>query len=227
MSNNTNNLSVFARALSENREFKNGKINAVSVGSVAEARKWIANVKSLLIPAYAVRVYRYNHMGDSEVAEQCDLSPVYNALHPVLNMVGEVNGAKLFSENVIEEVISNAMKFRVIDISNEMASARCDLREARKVKDDSEEAMAHYEQCKAEVARLEELPGNCKRIPEIQSDSAFVKAVEILLGDAINKQTAKPAEQVAAEKEAKRQERRAKTKAKQQEKKAQNNTVAA
>lgn len=221
MSNNTNTMSIFAEALINNREYKNARVNGEAVG-VANSRKWIAAVKALRIPAYGIRVYRYNHMGDTETVAQCDQTPLYTALAPVLEMVGTVNGAKLNSQNVAEEIISNVVRFRVIDITPEMASARCDMREARKAmnEEETEESVATYEAAKAEVARLEELPGNCKRIAEIQSESAFVKAVEILLGDAIKKQAMKSAEQVAAEEEAKRAERRAKTKAKQEAKKA-------
>lgn len=218
---NTNTMSIFAEALVNNREYKNARVNGEAVG-VSKSRQWIAAVKSLRLPAYAVRVYRYNHMGDAEAVAQCDQTPLYSALAPVLEMVGTVNGAKLNSRNVAEEIISNAVRFRVIDITPEMAHARCDLREARKAmnEEETEETISAYETAKAEVARLEELPGNCKRIAEIQSETSFVKAVEILLGDAILKQSMKSVEQVAAEEEAKRAERRAKTAAKKAAKKA-------
>lgn len=220
MSNNTNTMSIFAEALINNREYKNARVNGEAVG-VANSRKWIALVKALRLPAYAIRVYRYNHMGNAETVNQCDQSALYNAIAPVLDLIGEIKGAKLNAKNVAEEIIANAVRFRVIDITPEMAHARCDLREARKAmnEEETEETIATYEAAKAEVARLEELPGNCKKISEIQSESAFVKAVEILLGDAIKKQNLKSAEQVAAEEEAKRAERRAKTKAKKQAKK--------
>ena len=219
---NTNNISIFAEALINNREYKNARVNGEAVG-VANSRKWIAAVKALRIPAYNVRVYRYNHMGDAETVAQCDQTPLYTALAPVIEMIGTVNGAKLNSQNVAEEIISNVVRFRVVDISNEMAHAREDYRQARnnKNEEETEETISAYEAAKAEVARLEELPGNCKRIAEIQSESAFVKAVEILLGDAIKKQAMKSAEQVAAEEEAKRAERRARTAAKREAKKAQ------
>lgn len=215
-----NNISIFAEALINNREYKNARVNGEAVG-VANSRKWIAAVKALRLPAYGIRVYRYNHMGDAETVDQCYQTALYTAIAPVLDMIGIVNGAKLNSKNVAEEIISNAVRFRVIDITPEMAHARCDMREARKAmnEEETEETIATYEAAKAEVERLEALPGNCKKIAEIQSESAFVKAVEILLGDAIKKQVMKSAEQVAAEEEAKRAERRAKTKAKQDAKK--------
>lgn len=211
---NTNNMTVFAEALVDNREYKNARINGDAVG-VANSRKWIAAVKALRVPSYAIRVYRHDHMGDAETVAQCDQTPLYDALKPVLDMVGEVNGAKLNAHNVAEEIIANVVRFRVVDISTEMAHARCEKKLAKQTLDseETEEAQTNYNHWVEECKRLEELPGNCKRIPEIQTESAFVKAVEILLGDAISKQAMKSAEQVAAEEEAKKQARKEKAKA--------------
>lgn len=215
------NMTIFAEALVDNREYKNARINGEAVG-VANSRKWIAAVKAIRMPAYAVRVYRYNNMGEAEAVAKCDETPVYNAIAPVLDMIGVVNGAKLNAHNVAEEIIANALRFRVIDITNEMAHARLEKRLAKKAmdEDENEETIAAYDNWVEEVKRLEGEPGNCKRIPEIVSESAFVKAVEILLGDAINKQAMKSAEEVAAEEEARRAARREKTKAKRAAKKA-------
>ena len=216
-----NNLTNIAEALIDNREYKSARVDGNAVG-VATSRKWISAVKAIRLPAYAVRVHRYNNMGENATVTACDQTPVYTALSTILDMVGEVNGAKLNAHNIAEEVISNAMRFRVIDITEEMAHARSEKRIAKKAMDENEneQTIATYENWSAEVKRLEELPGNCKRIAEIQSESAFVKAVEILLGDAIKKQTLKSAEEVAAEEEARRAARRAKTKAKKEAKKA-------
>lgn len=216
-----NNLSIFAEALVDNREYKNARINGEAVG-VANSRKWATAVKAIRLPAYAVRVYRYNHMGEAEAVAKCDETAVYNAIAPVLELVGPVNGAKLNAHNVAEEIISNVLRFRVIDTSNEMAHARLEKKLAKKAldEDENEDTIANYDKWVDEVKRLESEPGNCKRIPEIVSESAFVKAVEILLGDAINKQAMKSAEEVAAEEEARRQARREATKAKRAAKKA-------
>ena len=205
-------MSIFAEALSDNREYKNMRINGNAVG-VSNARAWANAVKALRLPAYAIRAYRYNHMGDTETAKPCDQSALYNAIRPVLEMIGVVNGAKLDAHNVAEEIISNAMRFRTIDTSDEMAHAHLERRLAKKAlaEDETAENQAVYDKWVDECKRLEDLPGNCKKIPEIQSETAFVKAVELLLGDAIRKQAVKSAEEVAAEEEAKRQARRAKT----------------
>ena len=213
------NMSVFAEALINNREYKSMRINGEAVG-VANAREWASTVKSLRIPAYAIREYRYNHMGDTETVAPCDQSILYNAIRKVLEMIGEVNGAKLDAQNVAEEVISAAMRFRVIDISPEMAHARCMKKSAKEElsENETEEAQANYDKWVEECKRLETLPGNCKKIPDIQAEGTFVKTVEILLGDAILKQKAKSVEEVMAEIAKKEEERKAKAKANKQAK---------
>lgn len=215
------NTTIFAEALIDNMEYKNARINGDAVG-VKNARTWVNAIKALRLPAYAIRVYRYNHMGDAEAVTPCDQTDLYNALHVVLDLIGTVNGAKLDTNNCAEEIIANAMKFRTIDLTNEMAHAHEEKKLAKKAltDDDSDEAQANYDKWVEECKRLEELPGNCKRIPDIQAEATFVKAVEHLLGAAITKQTAKSAEEVAAELEAKKAERRAKNKARKAAKKA-------
>lgn len=205
-------MAIYAEALSDNRNYKNARIDGKTVG-VADARKWANAVKAMRIPAYAVAQYRHANLANAEIVAPCDLSALYSALHTVLDLVGEVNGAKLHAENIAEIVIANASRIRTIDISNEMASARYEKRQAKKALDenDSAENQTAYDNAKAEVERLESEPNNCKKLFEINAESAFVKAVEIALGDAINGQYMKSAEQVAAEEEAKRQARRAKT----------------
>lgn len=217
----TTTMTIIAEALVSNRDYKNAKINGEAVG-VANARKWLSVVKALRLPAYAVRVYRHNNMGNAEAVAECDQTDLYNALSPVLEQIGIVNGAKLNSKNIAESIIASATRIRAIDTSNEMAHARLEKKLAKQALDneETEETQANYDKWVEEVKRLEDLPGNCKKVLEIQSESAFVKSVEMLLGDAILKQTMKSAEQVAAEEEAKRAERRAKAKAKKQAKKS-------
>lgn len=219
MSNNT--MSIFAEALANNREFKNARINGLAVGP-ANATIWNNSVKALRIPAYAIRAYRYNHMGDESAASAADMNALYNVLRPVLELVGEVNGAKLDARNMAEEIISNAMRFRVIDLTEEMAHAHMMRKVSKKAFTESEttENKAEYDKWNAECKRLEELPGNCKRIAEIQAEATFIKAVETLLGDAILKQSVKSAEEVAAEEAAKKAERKARHAAQKAAKKA-------
>ena len=207
-------MSIYADALMSNREFKSARINGESVG-VTAARVWIAAVKSMLIPAYSVYKYRFDHMGDAEKVAACDQSALYDALHTVLNFVGEVNGAKLNAHNIAENVISCAVRFRVIDTSDEMAHAHCERNIARKRlnNDETPENQSAYDKWVDECARLEALPGNCKRIVEIQSEPTFVRNVELMLGDAILKQSLRPVEEILAEKATLKAARNAKRKA--------------
>lgn len=207
-------MSIYAEALMSNREFKSARINGESVG-VTAARVWIAAVKAVLIPAYTVYKYRFDHMGDTEKVAACDQTALYDALHNVLNFVGEVNGAKLNAHNVAENVISCAVRFRVIDTSEEMSHAHCERNIARKRLNDDEtpENQTVYDKWVDECARLEALPGNCKRIVEIQSETTFVRNVELMLGDAILRQSLRPVEEILAEKAALKAARDAKRKA--------------
>ena len=210
----TNTMSIYAEALSVNRDLKNGRINGESVG-VANSRLWVASVKASLIPAYAVRKYRYDNMGNSVEVPSCDMSALYDAIRPIIKLIGEVNGDTLNEVNVAEEFVSQSIRFRVIDTSEAMAHAHSERRIAKNTLNDNptEENQSAYDKWDIECKRLEAIPGNCKRIPAIQSETAFVKAIEIALGDAITKQTLRPVEDILAEKAAREAERKAKRKA--------------
>lgn len=214
-------MTIFAEALADNRNYKNARIDGKSVG-IAEYRAWSNAVKALRYPAYAIRQYRHANLGNAETVTPCDMTNLFKALHVVLDLVGIVNGAKLDAKNCAEEIIAQASRIRTIDITPEMAHARLEKRNAKKALDENEndETRKAYDDATAEVERLESEPNNCKKIIEIQTETAFVKTVELLLGDAITKQTMKTLEEVLAEEEAKRQARRAKTAAKKAAKKA-------
>lgn len=214
-----NTMSIYAEALIDNRQYANQRVNGEAVG-VVKARLWAGAVKAVRMPAYKVAEYRYNNMGNTETVSPCDQTPLYNAIRPVLEMVGEVNGAKLNAKNVAEMIIANVTKMKKIDTSVAMSSARCDLKEARKAfnEDETEENEKRLEECKEEVRRLEDEPGNCKNILEIVSEGPFVKAVEMLLGDAILKQSLKSAEDIEAEELARKEARKAAAKARRQAK---------
>lgn len=213
-------MSIYAETLVSNREFKSARINGEIVG-VTAARVWIAAVKAMLIPAYTVYKYRYDHMGDAEKAATVNQSALYDALHVVLNFVGDVNGAKLNAANIAENVIACAVRFRAIDTSEAMAHARCEKRLALKALNDDEtpEHQSNYDKWADKCKRLEALPGNCKRIVEIQSDATFVRNVELMLGDAILKQSLRPVEDILAEKAALKAARDAKRRANKNSKK--------
>lgn len=245
-----NTMTIFAQALSANREFKNARIDGKTVG-VKEARAWNTAVNAMLVPAYAVFKYHHDNLG-KQIAEddlmlEALMTKVYNSLHPVLDLVGEVNGAKLFADTVAPLVCSVAARVVTVDLTVAMVNARwykkqanyvlengmdglmlvsmdeerakfiADLTEAAK----SEETLEVFvEECNEAVKRLESEPGNCRKEYAIATDSAFKNAIEIALGDAINGQKMKSVEDILAEKEARRQARRAKTAAKKASKKS-------
>lgn len=223
--NNNTTMSIFAEALASNRAYKNAHIDGVTVG-VENAKAWKNAVASMLYPAYEIRAYRHDNMGNPD-ATPCNENAFYSALHGVMRLIGEINGDKLHVKNCGEEILAVATRFRVIDITEEMAHARCEMRSAKKSLSDAydktyadDKAMkaaitplqTAYDRTVAEVKRLEGIPGNCKKILEIQSESAFRNAVELLLGDAITKQAMRPLADVIADKEALKAARAAKRK---------------
>lgn len=246
---NTNAMTIYAEALSANRELKNARIDGKTVG-VKEARAWNTAVNAMLIPAYAVFKYHHDTLGnqvDDSLILEALMNKVYNALHPVLDLVGEVNGAKLFADTCAPLVCSVAARIVTVDLTVEMANARwykkqanyvlengmdglvlvsMDEERAKFIKDLTEAAKSEetlevfVEECNEAVKRLESEPGNCRKEYAINTDSAFKNAVEIALGDAINGQRMKSVEDVMAEVEARRQARRAKTAAKKANKKS-------
>lgn len=241
---------IYAEALSVNRNYKNARINGKSVG-VAEARAWTNAVKAMRIPAYAVFKYHHDNIGkpvvENDPALTALMSNLYTALHPVLDLVGEVNGAKLFAENVAPIVWSEAKRIITKDITVKMSNARwykkqanyvlengmdglilvsMDEERAKFIKNlteaaqDEETLEVFVEECNETVKRLESEPGNCKKDFDINTENGFIAAIEIALGDAINEQSARPVEDILAEVEARRQARRAKTAAKKANKKS-------
>ena len=228
-----NTMSIYAEALVSNRSYKNARVDGNAVG-VDNARAWKNLVLGAMKPAYEVRKYRYDNMGKAEEIASCDLSALFDAIRPIVNLIGEVNGDKLNAVNVAEEFVAHAIRFRVADISVPMAHARENYRQAKSKLNNFEqgelsnaeyalkltELEHNFELCEKEVKRLEGEPGNCKRIAEIQSDSAFVRAIEIALGDAILKQTLRPYDEIVAEREKREADRKAKRKANKQAKKS-------
>lgn len=216
MANTNTNTSLIAQALADNREFKSARINAKILGDYSLTRKWQTAVKALRVPAYRVSAHRHDVMANAkDNAVVIDQTPLYDALRVVLDLIGEVNGTKLNVKNCAEAIIAEAHRFRVVDITPEMAHAHAMRSEARKAVKDNEtdETLATLEHWNDECTRLESEAGNCKKLFEAQTESAFVTRVEMLLGDAISGQLAKSADEVEAEMLAKKEARRAARKA--------------
>ena len=214
-------MSIIAEALVYNRKFAKNQISAKTLG-FEEFHNWRNAMESAMYEAYRVAVYRYKHMGDAEAMQDCDQTALYTAIRAIIAQIGEVNGDTLNPANIAEAFIAEALRFKKIDISNDMAHARCEKLSAKKRNDanNTEENQANFDHWEAEVKRLESLPGNCKLQPTIQSDATFTKVMQAKLGDAIMKQEARPLEDILAEKAARKAARDAKRKANKQAKQA-------
>lgn len=200
---NEKTMSIYAETLVFNRDLKKGRINGETVG-VANALIWKNAVIKCLIPAYTIAKYNYDHMGTVDTVEPIDQAPLYDSLRTVVDLIGEVNGAKLNARNIADVLVSCAMTTHAIDTSVEMAHARKERKCARErfIDNDTAENQAAYDKWDNEVKCLESIPGNCKRIPDIVKDSVFIRDVEMALGDAIKHQKARSVEDIIAEKAA-------------------------
>ena len=191
-----------------------------------EVSTWRAAVRAILAPAYAVASAQYNAMIDGVKAD-VDKSAFYDAVRNVVTLVGEVRGAKLNPED-FEPIIGKAMARETITIHEDSAHAVSQLDSARRAmrayegEDASvlESLQESIDKWQAEIDRLSALEGYFKTRPKMVSDASFEKAVTGIFADVVSKQHAKTVEQVLAEKEAKRKERRAKTAERNKAKKA-------
>lgn len=210
-----NTYSVYVKVLVCAQEYKALKVNAKLVG-VDEALTWNKAVEAIRLPAYTVRSARRNSMSAEADAPTIDQSALYAAIRTVLDLIGEVNGARLNPKNLAEEFIAQVVRINVIDLTPEMAEARYDLRKAKADKADDDVIKA----CKNEIARLESLPGQCHKEARCLTATSWKSVAEKILSDAITKQTMKSAEEVAAEELAAKAERAAKAKARAKTRKA-------
>ncbi len=223
MANTTTKTTLIAQALADNNEFKKEHITPKTLGDYALAREWRNALKATRLPAYRIAEKRHNAMSKVE-EESIDQSALYTALKPVLDLIGEINGHKLNAKNVAETIIGESHRIVVKDYNADLADARIDLRRAKideknaETDADLETATAEKERLEDEIARLEAIPGNCKKQYDIRTETTFINAVEFLLGEAVTGQLAKSADEIAAEIKAKEDARKAKSKARRQAK---------
>jgi len=207
--------SVLAQVLSLHAtSYKNKRINPTTLGDATLASKWSNTVKALKMTAYKVWVDRHDNVGNSDwtpISQNC----VYANVKELVEMIGEVNGMKLNMSTIAEMAIGMSFRAESIDITEEMAHARCEKKKAKAKLDeeDTEENQANYDKWVDEVKRLESTSGNCKNRFTANRDNDFIKKFELTIGDAIAEQNARPAEEIEAEKAAKEAERKAKAKA--------------
>lgn len=201
MSNNTNNT-VFVEALRECKRYKSMRITGEVVG-VANALAYKNALVSVWAEAYKIRHAQHTNMGKSTDMTM-DKTAYYNAVKSLLSLIGEVNGDTLNTKNVGEELLSEAITYRVIATSEAMAHAyrmRKDAKNALNSGDGDEDTYAHWtDECK----RLEALPDNAKKIPVATKEATFISKATLYLADAVTAQEMKSYDEVVAEREARK-----------------------
>lgn len=205
-------MNKYSEALSIIAQGKN--ISLQSLMSPADVLTMRNTIAALRVPAYRIAVERFN-AASSETPVQVDMSPLYTATRELCALLGDVNGAPLHPENMVEFIVAESMRTRWIDLTHEMADAHRLLRDARIAqKDDpSEKNEKEVERLREECKRLEKIPGNCRKNREAVTETVFVKTVTELIGAIINKQQAKSVGQVLAEEAERKAAMKARTKA--------------
>ena len=188
-----------------------------------------STLSAMRFPAYTVWATRFNN-AKSATKVEVDMSPLYTRAKALCDLLGEVNGAPLHAENLVELFVAESHRVRKIDITEEMAHKHALLKSAkeRMEENDSDENISAYNALLAECKLMENTPGNCKDQHEPVAESTFVTKVARLVGAIINDQQAKSVEQVQAEETARKEalkarakaRKAAKAKAKEQAKKA-------
>lgn len=215
-----NNMSIFAQSLSTIANTKGIRLNGNLCGSPADFLKLKNAISAIRLPAYSVYAQRFDNANNGEVVK-VDMSALYDATKALCALIGDVNGAPIHAENVVELMISQSFRVRTIDITKDMAHAHAMKKAAQEEYDENptEENELALENWKATCKTLETTPGNCRDLRESVSESAFVTKVARLLGAIIDEQKAKSVEQVMAEEAARKAELKARAKARKAMKK--------
>jgi len=229
MNNNTMTVSAstLQDCLTNNNRYANIRLNADQLGA-ENLKVWSALVNDLHSAAYSVYALCENN-GLTVESDSVDKSAVYNAVRVILAAIGVVNGHKLCAnEELVTLIIGYAGK-RANSDSPELQLCLSKIRNRQK-------ELAEYENTKGvnpetiqnlrnEIEKLTEekkalidSPDNRIRVATRSTANAFRLEVEHRLARAISDQKAKTWEELEAEAEAKRKERRAKTAAKKAQK---------
>ena len=174
-------------------------------------------LSALRFPAYTVWATRFNNAKANEPVK-VDMGDLYARAKALCDLLGEINGAPLHAENLVELFVTEAHYVGKKDITNEMAHLHNERKKAKKAmdEDDSDENIAEYNRLNEECKLLENTPGNCQDEHKPVSESTFVNKVSRLLGAIINDQQAKSAEQVQAEETARKEALKARAKARKE-----------
>lgn len=212
--------------LTYNNRFANKSLNADQLGD-DNLKLWKDMVKNLHKAAYSV--YAFCENSDLSVdSKEVDKSEVFNNLRTILGAIGDVNGHKVYANEDLAILVvgyagkrgnndAPALQLCLSRLSNRQRELRDSEKYAGVNPDYITMLKKDIEKLTDEKADLLSNPDNRIKKPVPTSDNAFRLDLEHRLARVINEQQAKSWEELEAEKEAKRQERRAKTKAKKAE----------
>lgn len=175
------------------------------------------SLTALRFPAYTVWSTRFNN-AKSATKVTVDLSPLYSVAKNLCDLLGDINGAPLHAENLVELFVAESHRVRKIDITPEMAHNHYLRKQAkeRMESDASDANVAEYNRLVDLCKTMENTPGNCKDNHEPQPESTFVTKIARLVGAIINDQQAKSAEQVQAEEAERKEAMKARAKARKE-----------
>lgn len=208
-------MNNYANALSTIANTKN-----LSLRNVLTPEEFLSLRNALLalrFPAYKAWKVRFDNASNAEKVT-VDLAPVYAVLKPLCEKLGDVNGAPLHAENLVELCLEEAHYIHKIDVTPEMAHKHYLRKEAMRHYNENptEENATALATLKDECKILENTPGNCKDSHEPKKEEAFIRDISRKLGNIINKQQAKSAEQVQAEEAERKEAMKARAKARKE-----------
>lgn len=208
MNNYTNALSTIANT-------KNLALQKVLAPDEVQTLR--VTLSALRFPAYTVWATRFNNAKSANPVK-VDMSDLFARARALCDLLGDVNGAPLHAENLVELFITEAHRVRKIDVTPEMAHLHTLRKTAKETmeEDDSDDNIKEYNRLSEECKLMENTPGNCKDSHEPVAESTFVTKIARLLGAIINDQQAKTVEQVQAEETARKEAMKARAKARKE-----------
>lgn len=176
-----------------------------------------STISAMRFPAYTVWASRFNN-AKSATSVKVDMSNLYACAKSLCDLIGDVNGAPLHAENLVELFVTESHRVRKIDITESMAHLHAQRKVAKERMEEvtSDENVAEFNRLDAECKVMENTPGNCRDQHETVAESTFVTKIARLVGAIINDQQAKTAEQVQAEENARKEAMKARAKARKE-----------
>lgn len=215
--------------LIQNNRYANARLTADQLGA-ENLKNWNALLDKLHSAAYSVYALCENN-GLTVDSTSVNKSEVYSAIREIFAVIGEVNGHKLCANEELATLIIGYAGKRANSDSPELqlclSRLRNRQRELSEYKSTNGINPKAIERMEQEIEELNEeksaliaSPDNRIKVATRSTANSFRLEVEHRLARAIASQQAKSWEELEAEAEAKRKERRAKTAAKKQAKSA-------